>query len=420
VNRYSVELVDVNYAGASWKYGILWMKPEDPAVIRFVDSATMTSSAVYSYGAGVKTVQYSSDFIFTKTTNDFQILLYSTAVLGNVLTQFNVDGAGTWTLIGVLAGRTTWPSFSIGAYHPSEDVLYYYKAAVSDGTTDIESVPRDAAGAATSVLTSIYFRRAKSCMIYGGGDIYTATRNALLGNYDLSGTLYSIASNTPTVIDSEVYSQYSALLYQGNLFGIDPTGTLYQYHTVINMYTQTTSPEDTTVRDYCSKMLRAYNLIGIISSHKKGFVYRRGNDSGDIQTTGNNMTLNITNVSDILQVQKAIQKVALVTVTNGTLQVTYNGTTFDTAVLSEVRQMSVSNTLIPTGILKDVAYYFYQFYKTDRDKYTFNVDAALTQYEVMDGASVTFSTTKISKTATGLITAQTINPNGSMIIEVLF
>jgi hypothetical protein len=82
--------------------------------------------------------------------------------------------------------------------------------------------------------------------------------------------------------------------------------------------------------------------------------------------------------------------------------------------------LSVSCEVIPDDLVQDLAKYFFTFFNADHDKYAFNVDAALMQYEVMDGASVTFAATKIAKTATGLITAQTINEDGSMSVEVLF
>jgi hypothetical protein len=200
VNRYSVELVDVNHTGSSWVYGILWMKPEDPAIIRFIDSSTMTSSAVYSYVSIVSCIKYRADFIFTKDINDFQILLYSTFVSGTIIAQFNFDASGVFQLIGVLSGRTTWVEFSIAAYHPSEDKLYCYEYASGGITTSIKSIPRDAGGAATTVLSGIYYRRDKSSIIYADGNIYTSVRNILLGFSDLYGTIYSIASNTPTII----------------------------------------------------------------------------------------------------------------------------------------------------------------------------------------------------------------------------
>jgi len=420
VNRYSVELTDVNYTGSSWKYGILWMKPEDPAVIRFIDSGAMTSSAVYNYPAGVSCIKYRADFIFTKTTNDFQLLLYSTAVVGTVMYQFNVDAAGTWTLVGALAGRTTWTEFSMAAYHPSEDVLYYFEYAAGGITTNIKSLPRDAGGAATTVLSGIYYRRDKSSIIYADSKVFTSVRNVLLGNYDLTGTVYSIVSNAGTVIDSTIYSQYGALTYQGHLYGIDATGTLYQYHTVINMFVNNLAPEDTSVREYCSQLLKSYNLIGIISSHKKAFIYRRGNDSGTIQTTGNNLVLNKTNVTNITQIEKIYQKIDWLQVTNGTTTWSYDGTTYNSSVLSEVKKLTISNSLIPDGVVKDVCKYMFTFYNANHDGYKFETNIASMEYEVMDGASVTFTDTRIQKTATGLMEQFGFDKYGNINCDVIF
>lgn len=421
VNRYSVEPVDVNYAGTSWKYGILWMKPEDPAVIRFISSASMTSASIFNYPSTVKTVQYQADFIFTKATNDFQILLYSTSVAGTILAQFQIDGSGDFQLIGVLSGRTTWTSFSIGAYHPSEDRLYYYEYTSGGINTSIKSIPRDAAGSATTVLSGAYYNPRKTLMLYADGQVFTATRGYLLAGVDLNGTLYSIISNTATVLDSSIYSEYGALTFQGRLYGIDGTGSLYQYHTVLNMFTQKDLIGQSTVKDFITNILQSYNLTSTISANKTAFVYRRGNDAGDIQSTGNNITLGESNISQIQRVINEYQKILWVKVTSGETSYSYDGTTYNAGILSDSKTLEISNDLIPEAIVQDLAKYFYAFYHTAHDKYTFNVDVPLMQYEVMDGVTISTTNTKILvNSSTGLITGQTINNDGSMSLEVIF
>lgn len=409
LNVYAMLLIDYNYTGSSYKYGLMY-NDTATASVKFLDDSSLTVSTVI-------TMAYPSasdaSFVFEKSTGIWWVMIKSGVSTYN-FNEITINSGGTW--VDSSSSFVAMPKFMYGCYNAAEDVLYYFEAG---SPYQVSSYALDGSATLTTIISNINFSVAP-CIFCASNDKVYLTVSAVTGIYT-KGTLYELSASA---IDDSLSSvepcAYSSMMYTDRLYGIQLyTGKLFQWHTVINMFINQVIPEG-TVRSTLTRILRIFNLIGTISSHKKAIVLRRGDDAGTIQTSGNNMTLNITNVSDITQVQKAFQKIQWVQVSNGTVTFSYDGATFNAGVMSNARKLTISDSMIPDNIVKDLAKYLFTFYNADHDKYTFLVNAALLQYEVMDGASVTFSTTKISKTATGLITAQTINIDGSSQIEVLF
>lgn len=409
LNIYAMLLIDYNYTGSSYKYGLLY-NDTATASVKFLDDSSMTVSTVI-------TMAYPSasdaSFVFEKSTGIWWVMIKSAPTTYN-FNEITVNSGGTW--VDSSSTFTAMPKFMYGCYNAAEDTLYYFEAG---SPYQVSSYALDGSATLTTIITGISYS-VVPCIFCGSNDKVYLTISSLF-TYYAKGTLYELSSSA---IDDSLSGvepcAYSSMMYTDRVYGMQLfTGKLFQWHTVINMFINQVIPQG-TLRSTLVDILQSFNLVGTISSHKKAIVLRRGNDSGTIQTSGNNITLNITNVSDIAQVQLAIQKVQWVQISNGTTTYSYDGTTYNAGILSNARKLTVSKSIIPDNIVKDLAKYFFAFYNSDHDKYTFNVNAALTQYEVMDGADVTFTTTKIEKTAAGLITAQTISADGSMQLEVLF
>jgi len=347
--------------------------------------------------------------VFEKTSSTWWVLV-TDGVGGYFFNEITVNGAGAW--VDNSSAFTPMPAFQYGVYHPTESTLYYFAAA---STYDIKSFPIGG-GVATTILSGQY-ASFPPCIVYGTDDKVYFTVNTL-GQYYYAGTIYQVSSSAIDASASVLPTAYSGLIYTDRLYGLTSSNKLYQWHTAINMYLNEAQPLG-SIKSTLSNVLQAFNLVGIISAHKKAFVYRRGDDAGAIQTTGNNLTITTANTSQIQKVQNEYQKILWVQVTSGDTVYSYDGTTYNAGILTDSRTMEISNDLIPEAIVQDVCKYFFTFYNTAHDKYSFNVDTAKMEYEVMDGLDVTFAT-KIAITDTGLITAMTINNDGSLQVEAIF
>jgi hypothetical protein len=334
----------------------------------------------------------------------------------------NYNTSGVWDLSAVQMFTSNGEIFTTnlagGVYEPVSKRIYYW---VKTGTynlyalnycdaTAVDDLLYSAAGVANTDAPVTE----SAAVADGEGNIYWSS--------DASGfkSLY-IYDKSAVVNLGAVSSVYGAMFYDATteaMYGLDDE-LLYQHAAQINLYTKKVF-DDTSIKNVLTQLLQAFNLVANISSHKKVSVLRRGNDAGTIQTSGSSITLNTGNVSSIVKMENNYQKIALVSVSNGVVSTTYDGTSFDVAVLSDAKQLSISNDVIPDNIVKDLAKFFFTFYNSTHDKYILTVDQAKLEYEVLDGAAVTFAGTKIEKTATGLITAEQINSDGSLQLEVVF
>ena len=404
----SAELVDYNYTGSSYLYGLVYVNNSAHSV-RIV-SDTATDSLVFS--AATLGVDATTVFVFW---NGQFVYFYDNDGVNVNFHRLSIDPAGTWTDDGSLFALTEsynqW-----AALHKSENRVYYL---YNSGGKYIKSHTTSSAAVAT--VSTLSAGDNVQSMMYLNSKVYFTL--AAGTNY-YKGSLYSLVTNTQTLVhslDNGPHQRGWTMMYFGGiLYGLDILRRIWRYSETINMYVNRPKFDGITVRDAISKTLQAYNLIGIISSHKKFFVYRRGDDTGVVQNSGNSITVNVTNATDITQVQNAYQKVSIVEVSNGTTVYNFDGTTYQTTVLSDAKKFSLQNELIPDDLVKDVCTYLFAFYNAAHDKYIISVNAALLQNEVMDGAAVTFATTRIAKSDTGLITAQRIDHLGNMELEVLF
>lgn len=411
LNIYAMLLIDYNYTGSSYKYGLLYNDVATTAV-KFLDDSSLTVSTVITMG---NPSAADASFLFEKSTGVWWVMIKSAPTTYN-FNEVVVNGSGTW--VDNSSTFAAMPKFVAGCYNTTEDTLYFF-ASNGLGSYDVRSYTLDGSAVLTDIVTSISFST-YPCIFCASNDSVYFTVSAVSGIYT-KGTLYEVSAST---IDDSLSgvepSAYSSMTYTDRLYGIQLyTGRLFQWHTSINMFLNDTEPSG-TIKGVLSKIFNAYNLVSTVSANKTAFVYRRGNDSGTIQTTGNSLALTTSNTSQIQKVLNHYQKVLWVQVTSGTTTYSYDGTTYNAGILADSKTLTVSNDLIPSNVVQDVCKYFFAFYNANHDRYTFNVDTADMQYEVMDGCSVTFSTTKIGQTATGLITSQTINNDGSMKLEVIF
>ncbi len=397
----SAHIIDYNYTGSSYKYALVYIDAPNVKEVT-ISVTTLSLATVYTATGGWGSDSNGVGFI--KGGNKY--IWQETDGATGKLHQFSVSAAGAWVDDSyLLNNHANLATIFNGAYNVTDDKLYYSGIGGS-----LYSVPVNSATAPTEI-TGYSIQGANAFVSDGSTYVY----------FSENRNLYHISANTVTSVDTSIASSYGGLTYSGStLYGLDYEGRIFQWSATIVLYTKKYAYDDDSLNSIRTQLLTSFNLTQTLSSHKKAFVYRRGNDSGTIQTTGNNITLTTANVSQIQKIANEYAKMLLVTVANSDESHCYNGTAFDSKILSDKISLEISNDLIPTNIVKDLAKWIFTFYNTAHDKYIFSVDVPKMEYEVMDGADVTFTSTKIAIDSTGLITGQSINNDGTMELEVIF
>ena len=173
------------------------------------------------------------------------------------------------------------------------------------------------------------------------------------------------------------------------------------------------------LRDILNEILLSHLLIGIISNTKQAIVKRRMNDAGLPVTSGNSISITNDNVEELTEENLYSRACAWVSVSNGTITHTYDGSTWDGGYLGTGNKIEISHKYIPDELVKDYAYYIFQFFSSDH--YMYNIPLANIlplQMEPLDEAALSV-TSNISKTATGIIYGSEITADAQMIFEVL-
>lgn len=408
VKEYACGVMDFEYVSNSWKYFFFYCDA-NLNELRGVDlsSGTLSGSTIFTeVDLGVDDIPGYFLGIIQSTG-----YMYVEVIDGvnHKLWEFHIQTDGEVADDG--AKLTLSESHTLAAVlHESESRIYYWNASSSK----VKSYTLSSA-TTTDVKTGL---NKVEAMYYGNSKVYFVDRNST--DY-LKGTLYHVTANTPTTADALKYQTGQTLWYNSDrLYGVNQVGELYQYHTTVAFYLRDPDYSSYSVRDLYGRILQDCNLLSIISANKTASVYRRGNDSGAIVTSGNNLVLNKTNIVSVRRVSKAYQKVDYVEVTNGTVTYGYDGTAFNSGVLDQSRTMTVNSPFIPDEIVKDICKHLFLFFNADHDVYYFQTNIASMEYEVFDGGDVTLDDNRVQITDVGMIQAFGFDQHGNVNCEVIF
>jgi hypothetical protein len=397
-NRYSIEL----FPG----WGLVYVNTATRAV-RGVDFDTLTeqliiTAATLGYGVGdgpMAGFVYMHDGHLFIQTREVGVGDYYHELYYDVIWE---DGGKVLTL--------TAP-YQVAAFDDAEDRIYFY-----DGVNcKVKSHPRTSA-TETELLT--LGQEIVEAMVYTGGKVYVTTPKL--------GQLWELESNNAALLNflgPRLYTKYFCFAeLDGRIYGIDEGGRLYHYADKLAMYIPLADFSGSQVTGALNAIVNSFQLLSSISSTKQAFIYRRGNSSGAIQTTGNALSLTITDVSQILETIRYTEACGLAVVDNGSVRYTYDGSVYNVETLSDVRRISIDSPLVPNEIVQDLCHHIYQYFKTARTMYVLDLGCVpLFQYEPCDGLSVDFTATKIQKTsAAGVIYGTTLTPDGSMQVRGVF
>jgi hypothetical protein len=405
-------LIDYNYTGSSWKYCVAFTDENNGTNgggFCTIDGTTLakntTANANPVYTGTTLGTTIKSRFMYQNAADRVRIFCNpGTCHYYEIL----ITAAGAWTTTGGGSKVSGIPEYFTACYHASEGRVYF-----QDGANNRIASHTDSSATLTGVLT------------YGGGYIpvffYVSTLPLMYFAVQASTYyhLYSVTANVATQLTTTNMRAITAMNYGSSRLYLIGDG-LMQFSNIIMPYLVKADFTDTNVTAAIYKVLKAFNFMGTISMNKKAIAYRRSNSAGTPISTGNTVNVTAHEASAFTETTAHYPIINFVSVDNNVTTITYDGTLFDSTVLSDARQLSVSNDFIPDAILKDLCYYYYQFFKTDRNMY--KIDCGIYpafQYEPFDLCAITFTGRNMSKSGTGVIYSASYGHDLSLKLEVL-
>jgi len=412
------EMIDYNYTGSSYHQSVLYVEPGSSSLREIVWNGTdfapgltlftigFTGSAfprhIYRTGATIK-------FTTTNTADNYQLL--------------TINSVNAW-----VSGSTETGPATVGrafAFNSVDSRIYRF---MSDGSLNWHSENNATATTISGISVGTNNYWALGYLSDGRAYGYAQNTSDLKwGFFSVTSGVISWLARDPSLqpgIFPQLPHPASTVLIAGRYFGLSNGGTMFMYATILNLYVGLADFSGLSVRDALSSILKAGNLVATNSATKSAFVYRRGDLSGIPQTTGNILTLNISDAGQIEEELSVYQSYGLVVVSSQSLSETYDGQSFGASQLSNVPRIEINNKYIPDLLIRDMTYYFFQFFRYARRmvRVTMPVEP-LFQYEVFDAANVNFlSPLKLQRIISGVNTpiyAMRYLYNGSMAIECL-
>lgn len=403
-SQYCFEVFDNNYTGSSWKYGAFYGLNNSAARFITYSAGTLSDSAILS-DSNVKAL-----IAFRKNSNNEVYVSYG----ASTLLKFTVNSSGNW-VYNLGSGNLSWiGGISGGVYLESEGSagrVYCFNGGVLS-YTDINSV---SITATSTVINGPYDLQVLS------GAIYSAAENSTN-----NGCLIKAQNGTATILQAEDHldylSNFSLVLLSGILYGVNDISVLYQYHNTEAMYVgYTESFAGMTTYDALKLVLNSFMLMATISPNHSALIYRRSDMTGALVNSGSPpLVVNETIGCTLTQAERRWRKADLAKVSNNVISTSYDGTNWDSAVLSDGYQYDLNSSIIPSAIIPDICFYVYKALSTDRQLYTLNLGGyPAFQYEPFDPCSLSLTLTKIQKSGTGVLYSITYGINGTMTIGVL-
>lgn len=423
---YNMVLVD----HPATEYVLLYVDATAKSIKR-VDGSTLAVTTLFSQGdlgfAGANgpadAFAYLGDVLVVSTNRGAYRFLVRTTI--TYMHQIHWTGSA-WTHDGAII---TWDAlvqpYKHAAYSPEDDRIYFYMRF--GGLTFIASHPYNGNTitylVATGPISPFQSPPAPDHVVdflYAGNDtVYCTVRYGAF-----NGIIYEIAANTATAVhpgNPRIFTQYAVLTWLNDrLYGMDDLGKLFMLADVVSLHVPIADFEGKTVRAALNDVLKGFNLVATIGRTKRARVMLRADESGDLKSGTDTLAVTITEATAIEEIVEHTPAMDHVEVSNGVVTWSFDGTNYNSTVISTARKLSVTSNLIPDEIVKDVCRYLWEYANTARNLYTVSLgDLPLYNYEELDKLSLTLTTTKIQKTGSGPIYGVTLVRPASMEVKAL-
>jgi hypothetical protein len=407
----AMEMVDVQYTAGSWKTGLIWANNFD-GLLEFTDTSEANVTII-------SWANIQSDFLYQLGTAGIWRYKVSNGSGSYDLYSVSLNTSGAWVdngFVGTGHGYFSWG----GYYSLATGRIYYSSGSNVYSTSGIVG--------ADLILHLVSTNNTTDFVANAAGDIFFTIDPGGAGSYN--GKVYRIQGREQAeLVATGACTQYKGLVCTDKVYGLNnptgsPTGGFFQCDQTFPFIINTADFSGMNVRDAIKKVLKAFNLIGTVSTTKRVFVYRRGNSNGIPQTTGNILSLGISNVGSISETLYSYQSFQYIRVASESKTTTFDGSSFNSSVLSDRNVLDVNNSFIPDILAPHISYYLYQFFKVARTLYKAECRIfPAFQFEPFDGVNLTSNPAlKIQKAITGSNTpiyAISCNRNGTITVEFL-
>jgi hypothetical protein len=329
---------------------------------------------------------------------------------------------------GAISDDREWGTTFMGEWNPTDSRFYGWQDRVAFGTGH-GTYCCDTAGAVTTKLTAdftyYHFYNDDSLKVEcaRSADLGYSTR--YLSQLD-SGSITNLGAFVDDVLVgenimlNEDYQRGQMLNIAEEIFCIrDAHFALFKFSSSISMFVANQADfEGMTVGDAIKELCIGFNLVPRVGMHKKAYIYLRGDGAGNVVTTGESVALNADRVCDISEETGWSDVYDIVVVDNGVAKESWGADGLGAYGFLGEKELTIPNRFIPTSLLSDYAFWFYQFYKNSHSQYI--VPTPLIpyfQYEPFDAADLTFAG-KVAVTASGVILGQAMSKNGETEFEV--
>jgi hypothetical protein len=422
-------LVNYNYTGSSWKYGLAYTVActgSDNGFFKDVVKGTfptLTNTTRFSDLASPQAngLGFSTDFMYVKSGNLVRMQVSFSG--GGGYEENSINASGVWVQNGLVIANASFEGAKLAAFHATDDAgagrVYYY----SSGLHGI----RSHAGATYTLTDNATFSadppEDPGSMYYADGKVWFMTvLNSGSPYAPATNRLWSVSGNgTAAIASTGPMNDYGSMVYEtidAKLYGITRNGMLWQHATSLSVYVRRASYPETTATDAIYDVLKSMNLVATISGTKAAYVYRRSDDSGAPEDTGVRWTLTDEDLEDIAELVRKFPRADVVRVTGYSTSTNYNGTSFDVVLLSDARAVELESAAIPDELVRPLAKHLYTFFSIARNIYKFRIGLPYFHYEVFDQAALSLSTT-IVPASFGTFYSMTYRPDGAIDAEVL-
>jgi hypothetical protein len=393
----SICLMDYNYTGTSYKYGLIF--PEVSRGVRFLDHSTMTVSDLTISG----TANTQRGYAFLRGGIEFTFKMYYTSQYH--YHSVSVTSAGAFIDNGQIIEDIA--NYQIGIYSPVDDRIYFQESTsiLSHGSWD---------NTYTNHLT--LGGLAVNDFTLGGGYVWF---NSGYNYYRMSGTASATLMSTEPLLVRTTY--YQSVYVNGRVYGFNnDNAKIFQYHNYIPMFVPYADFDGKSITEAITDVLLSYMLIAGISANKKVIVYKRCDDAGTLINSGNVLPTTVSEISEATENTYDSPSVDFVEVSNGDASLNYNGTSFNVSVSGSKITASYSSPLIDKQVFKELLFYKWQFLKNGRRRVAIKMGAVpFLQYEPFDGVNIVTSGQNVVVNTTSPIYAIAFSGDGSTEIEAM-
>lgn len=420
-----VTILDYNYSGSDWKYGLLY-QVRNPNLtgyngVRFLQASDGTDILVTDTDA---TILFNSNVFVAFIEEDGDVIFPAIKRTDMKQHLIKVAVTSSFGAYSIIADEYTPTGKQI--YNHSNRRIYFIDNYIikcaeydSNSTNILETqVLND-----TYKILSMY--EDTSDTTYNGSIIYVSTATSS----DPTAAKYSVTfaiklNSVYNVIKSPRIDDNCITSLNSHIYISDYLGNFGEFTNSVIPYI---APEfdytDITLRELLNQLLKAYNLTGIINSYKVASVYRRMNMNTTpkvLINSGQEVELTSNEVCSISINENEYQGYDIIEFNKVKCGLVNNTLTFGIGSFSDARILTLDSAIVPSVLNKDVCGMLCYFFSVDRKLYTVECgNIPYFQYEPFDKCILSMSDIKTNVSVSGTIYSATYMKDGSTKFDVL-